>query len=133
MSFRSVIKAFIPRKLFRKIEPWGHLAEAVLFNVLNGFPAKDLKVIGVTGTNGKTSTCFLIQRMMYEAGYKVGLMTTVGYGVGDNIKPQIHHYTNVTVPELMKRLGWFKKQGVEWLVLETTSHALAQNRVWGIP
>ena len=133
MSFRSVVKAFIPQKLFKKIEPWGHMAEAVLFNILNGFPAKDLKVMGVTGTNGKTSTCFLIHRMMVEAGYNVGLMTTVGYGVGNEIKPQIHHMTNVAVPELMQRLKWFKKQGVEWLVLETTSHALAQNRVWGIP
>src|SRR3989344_7540162 len=133
MSFRSVVKAFIPQKLFKKIEPWGHMAEAVLFNILNGFPARNLKVIGVTGTNGKTSTCFLIHRMMVEAGYNVGLMTTVGYGVGENIKPQIHHMTNVAVPELMQRLKWFKKQGVEWLVLETTSHALAQNRVWGTP
>lgn len=104
-----------------------------MFNIVNGFPAKHLKVIGVTGTNGKTSTCFLIHRMMVEAGYNAGLMTTVGYGVGHKIKPQVHHMTNVAVPELMQRLKWFKKQGVEWLVLETTSHALAQNRVWGIP
>lgn len=133
MSFRSVVKAFIPRKLFRKIEPWGHLGEAVLFNIINGFPARNLKVIGVTGTNGKTSTCFLIHRMMVEAGLHVGLMTTVGWGVGRNIKPQIHHMTNVAVPELMQRLKEMKSQGAEWLVLETTSHALAQNRVWGIP
>lgn len=133
MNPRRIVKAFIPRKLFRKIEPWGHLGEAVLLNTLNGFPARGMKIIGVTGTNGKTSTSFLIHRMMHESGYKVGLMTTVAYGAGDNIKPQIHHMTNVTVPELMKRLKWLKDQGCEWLVLETTSHALAQNRVWGIP
>lgn len=133
MSFRSVVKAFIPRKLFRKIEPYGHLGEAVLLNILNGFPARGLKIIGVTGTNGKTSTCFLIHRMMVEAGYNVGLMTTVSYGVGEVVMPQIHHMTNVSVPELMQRLKWMKKQGAKWLVLETTSHALAQHRVWGIP
>ena len=115
------------------MEPYGHLVEAVLLNSLNGFPGRDLKVIGVTGTNGKTSTCFLIHRMMHQAGYKVGLMTTVAYGAGDQIKPQIHHMTNVTVPELMKRLKWMKSQGMEWLVLETTSHALAQHRTWGVP
>lgn len=133
MSIRRLVKIIIPKKLFRKIEPWGHLCEAVLFNIINGFPARGLKVIGVTGTNGKTTTCFLIHRMMVEAGYKAGLMTTVGYGVGDNIKPQIHHMTNVAVPQLMKRLKEMKKQGAQWLVLETTSHALAQHRVWGIP
>lgn len=133
MSFRSLVKLFIPKKLFRTIEPYGHLAEAVLLNTLNGFPASGMKVIGVTGTNGKTTTCFLIHRMLHEAGYKVGLMTTVAYGAGLDIKPQIHHMTNVTVPELMGRLKELKAQGVEWLVLETTSHALAQNRVWGVP
>ncbi|MBI4033787.1 UDP-N-acetylmuramoyl-L-alanyl-D-glutamate--2,6-diaminopimelate ligase [Candidatus Saccharibacteria bacterium] len=133
MNLRRAVKTLIPKKLFRAIEPYGHLVEAVLFNLLNGFPARGLKVIGVTGTNGKTSTCFLIHRMMVEAGLPTGLMTTVGWGVGEDIKPQIHHMTNVAVPELMQRLKEMKKQGAQWLVLETTSHALAQNRVWGIP
>jgi UDP-N-acetylmuramoyl-L-alanyl-D-glutamate--2,6-diaminopimelate ligase len=133
MNFRGTVKKIIPKELFRKIEPYGHLAEAFIFNLMNGFPGRNLKVIGVTGTNGKTSTCFLIHRMMVEAGYKAGLMTTVGWGVGKDINPQIHHMTNVTVPELMHRLKEMKKQGAQWLVLETTSHALAQNRVWGIP
>ncbi|HSW85226.1 MAG TPA: UDP-N-acetylmuramyl-tripeptide synthetase [Candidatus Saccharimonadales bacterium] len=133
MNIRSIVKKFIPKNLFAAIEPYGHLAEAIIFNTLNGFPARGLKVVGVTGTNGKTTTCFLIHKMLHEAGHKVGLMTTVGYGVGNDITPQIHHMTNVSVPELMKRLKWMKSQGIEWLVLETTSHGLAQNRVWGVP
>jgi UDP-N-acetylmuramoyl-L-alanyl-D-glutamate--2,6-diaminopimelate ligase len=102
-------------------------------NSLNGFPGRGMKVIGITGTNGKTSTAFLVHRMLTEAGYKTGLMSTVAYGINNDIKPQIHHYTNVPVPELMRRLKWMKSQDVEWLVLEVTSQALAQNRVWGIP
>ncbi len=133
MDFRRFIKLFIPKKLFRKIEPYGHLVEAVLFNALNGFPARKLKVIGVTGTNGKTTTCFLIHKMLQEAGFKAGLMTTVAYGAGDDIKPQTYHMTNVTLPALMKRLKYMNSQGVEWLVLETTSQGLAQNRTWGVP
>jgi UDP-N-acetylmuramoyl-L-alanyl-D-glutamate--2,6-diaminopimelate ligase len=133
MSFRKIVKVFIPSRVFASIEPYGHLSEAVLFNTINGFPARKLKVIGVTGTNGKTTTAFLVHRMLHEAGYKVGLMSTVGYGVGDKITPQIHHMTNVSVPELMKRLKWMKTQKIEWLILETTSHALAQYRVWGVP
>jgi UDP-N-acetylmuramoyl-L-alanyl-D-glutamate--2,6-diaminopimelate ligase len=71
--------------------------------------------------------------MLHDAGYKVGLMTTVAYGAGMDINMQIHHMTNVPVPELMRRLKYMREKNVEWLVLETTSHALAQNRVWGIP
>jgi UDP-N-acetylmuramoyl-L-alanyl-D-glutamate--2,6-diaminopimelate ligase len=133
MGFRSLVKKLIPSNLFVAIEPYGHLLEAVIWNTLNGFPARGLKVIGVTGTNGKTTTSFLIHRMLHEAGYKVGLMSTVGYGVGSDIKPQIHHMTNVSVPEMMQRLKYMREQKVEWLVLETTSHALAQHRVFGVP
>jgi UDP-N-acetylmuramoyl-L-alanyl-D-glutamate--2,6-diaminopimelate ligase len=133
MNARKLVKKLIPVGLFRAIEPYGHLIEAIALNILYGFPARNFKVIGVTGTNGKTTTTFLIHRMLHEAGYKSGMMTTVAWGVGDDIKPQIHHMTNVPVPELMKRLKYMKQQGMEWLVLETTSHSLAQHRVWGIP
>jgi UDP-N-acetylmuramoyl-L-alanyl-D-glutamate--2,6-diaminopimelate ligase len=133
MSLRSSIKRLIPSSLFGSIEPYGHLGEAFFFNLINGFPGRGMKVIGVTGTNGKTSTAFIIHRMMTDAGIKTGLMTTVAYGVNDDIKQQVHHYTNVPVPELMKRLKWMRSQGVEWLVFEVTSQGLAQNRVWGVP
>jgi len=133
MNMRKVVKKVIPAGLFAAIEPYGHLTEAVFFNVINGFPARGLKVIGVTGTNGKTTTAFLIHRMLHESGYKVGLMSTVGWGVGSEIEPQLHHMTNVSSSELMGRLKYMRRQKVEWLVLETTSHALAQHRVWGVP
>src|SRR6478752_2729109 len=110
MNFRKIVKAFIPKQLFRRIEPFGHLLESILFNAVNGFPARNFKVIGITGTNGKTTTAFLVHRMLHEAGYKVGLMTTVAYGAGDDIRPQIHHMTNVPVAELMQRLKWMKSQ-----------------------
>ena len=133
MNIRQLVKKVIPSNLFPAIEPYGHLAEAMLFNFKSGFPARGMKVIGVTGTNGKTTTAFMIHRMLTEAGYKTGLMTTVAYGINNDIRPQVHHMTNVPVPELMRRLKWMREQGVEWLVLETTSQALAQNRVWGVP
>ncbi|MDB5184857.1 MAG: UDP-N-acetylmuramyl-tripeptide synthetase [Candidatus Saccharibacteria bacterium] len=133
MNPRSIVKKLIPRGLFAAVEPYGHLTEAVLLNAVNGFPSKGLKVIGITGTNGKTTTSFLVHRMLHEAGYKVGLMSTVAYGVGDDIRPQVEHMTSVDVPTLMKRMKFMKQQGVEWLVLETTSHALAQHRMWGVP
>jgi len=131
--FRKIVKQLIPRDLFRRVEPYGHLAEAVLWNVVEGFPARGLKVIGVTGTNGKTTTSFMIHTMLREAGYKVGMMTTVGYGVGDQIRPQMTHMTTSQTRPTLRRIKAMRAEGIEWLVLETTSHALAQYRVWGIP
>ncbi len=133
MNPRKIVKKFIPRSVFQKIEPVGHLAEAVFFNAIHGFPGRKFKVVGITGTNGKTTTAFLVHRMLHEAGCKVGLMTTVAFGAGMDIKPQAEHMTSVGVPELMKRLKYLRSEGVEWLVLETTSHALVQHRVWGVP
>src|SRR6478672_8419591 len=100
---RTLVKKIVPRNLFRAIEPYGHLGEAVALSVAHRFPARGLKVIGVTGTNGKTSTAFLIHRMLHEAGYKVGLMTTVAYGAGLDIKPQVAHMTTASVPVLHQR------------------------------
>lgn len=133
MNFRKVVKKLIPRQLFRVIEPYGHLLEAIFFNVLYGFPARGMKVIGVTGTNGKTTTSFLIHGMLKEAGFKTGIMTTVAWGVDDELHQQIEHMTSVPVPTLLRRLKEMRAKKIDWLVLETTSHALAQYRVWGVP
>lgn len=133
MSIRTKVKKVVPTSVFKSIEPYGHLGEAIAYNASRGFPWRGVKVIGVTGTNGKTSTCFMIHRMLVEAGYNVGLMTTVAYGVNNDIKPQIEHMTTASVPTLLTRITAMKQQKIDWLVLETTSHALAQHRVWGVP
>lgn len=132
-NFRNIVKKFIPVSLFRKVEPIGHLAEAVTFSVKYGFPSRGMHVIGVTGTNGKTTTTFMIEKMLHEAGKQVAMLSTVAYGIGDDIHPQIEHITTAQSGILQKRLDDFKKAGVQWVVLETSSHALAQHRIWGIP
>lgn len=132
-KLRSGVKRLMPTGLFRVIEPWGHLLEAVMWAAVYGFPAWRMHVIGVTGTNGKTTTSFMIHRILTEAGYNVALMTTVANGVGNDITPQVAHMTTVSSKLLQERLREYKKRGAEWVVLETTSHALAQHRVFGVP
>jgi UDP-N-acetylmuramoyl-L-alanyl-D-glutamate--2,6-diaminopimelate ligase len=132
-GIRKIVKSLIPTTLFREIEPYGHLAESFIMNVRYGFPSRRMHVIGVTGTNGKTTTSFMIHKMLVESGVKAGLMSTVAYGVGDDIKPQIQHMTTLSAGLLQRRLREFKRAGVDWVVLETTSHALAQHRIWGVP
>jgi UDP-N-acetylmuramoyl-L-alanyl-D-glutamate--2,6-diaminopimelate ligase len=131
--FRKTVKAIIPPRLFKVIEPYGHLAETVLANLVYGFPARGLKVIGVTGTDGKTTTTTFIYTMLKESGYKVGYMSTVGHGTPGHEVLNYVHMTSLPAFPLMRRIRELRRQGIEWLVFETTSHALAQNRVWGVP
>jgi UDP-N-acetylmuramyl-tripeptide synthetase len=135
MSFRSAVKKIIPAGLFAVIEPYGHLTEAVLENIAYGFPARKLKVIGVTGTAGKTTTCTLITHMLRESGHKVAMMTTVSIDYGDGAGPQhnTERMTSLGSLKLLQAVKRMNKSKVEWLVLEVSSHALAQHRVWGIP
>ena len=132
-SLKKTLKKVIPASLYQSIEPTYHLLTATAAATKAGYPAHNMRIIGVTGTNGKTSTCFMIHKMLTEAGLKAGLMTTVAYGVGNDITPQVAHMTTVSAPLLQKRLAEFKKQNVEWVVLEVTSHALAQHRTFGVP
>jgi UDP-N-acetylmuramoyl-L-alanyl-D-glutamate--2,6-diaminopimelate ligase len=132
-SLRKIVKTLIPTGLFKKIEPYGHLGESVLMNIRYGFPGRKVRVIGVTGTNGKTTTSFLIHRLLHESGIKVGLLTTVANGIGDKIVPQSVHITTAQSGVLQKKLREYANAGVEWVVVETSSHSLAQNRVWGVP
>lgn len=132
-ALRTLVKKLVPTELFKKIEPYGHLTEAVFMNVRYGFPGRKLRIIGVTGTNGKTTTSFLIHRLLHESGIKVALLTTVANGIGDNVIPQAEHITTAQAGILQSKLRDYARAGVEWVVVETSSHSLAQHRVWGVP
>lgn len=126
------LRSGIFSNLYNKLALPKHFVTGYLANKKRDYPAKDLKIIGVTGTNGKTSTCFLIHTLLKEAGLSVGLMTTVAYGVNDKLKPQIAHMTTQPIGVLLDRITEMKKQKIDYLVLEVTSHALAQYRIQGL-
>ena len=93
-------------------------------------PSREMKMVGVTGTNGKTSTTYMIKAIAEHAGAKVGLIGTIRNLVGDRVIE-----TERTTPEsvdLQKILRDMKNDGVELVVMEVSSHALDQHRVHGI-
>ncbi len=130
MSMKTFLMDKIPN--YNKLVIPYHVLRADLAAHQYGFPGKRMRVIGVTGTNGKTSTCFLIWRMLNAAGHKTGLMTTVAWGV-DKLEKQIEHMTTVDAETLNYRMKKIADAGAEFLVLEVTSHALAQHRTFGVP
>ena len=95
-----------------------------------GNPADKLKLIGLTGTNGKTTTTFLIKQILENVGKKVGLIGTVQNMVGDEIYPA--KYTTPDPYELQKLFSLMVKAGCEYCVMEVSSQALAQGRVNGL-
>ncbi len=95
-----------------------------------GNPAKSLKLIGVTGTNGKTSVTYMVKQMLETLGHKVGLIGTIHNLIGDIEVP-----TNNTTPgayELNSLFAQMRDEGCEYVVMEISSHALDQKRVFGL-
>lgn len=130
MSVKTVLMDRIPN--YNNLVIPYHKLKAMMMAHKYKFPGKRMRVIGVTGTNGKTSTCFMIWKMLNTAGHKTGLMTTVAWGV-DKLEEQIEHMTTVDTETLNYRMQKIAESGAEFLVLEITSHALAQNRIFGVP
>jgi UDP-N-acetylmuramoyl-L-alanyl-D-glutamate--2,6-diaminopimelate ligase len=128
-------KKIVPVGLFKALVPYWHLGKSVVYQTKAGFPAKGLTVIGVTGTDGKTSTSTLITQMLRASGKKVAMMTTISvdYGDGKGIQPNPTRLTTFGADQLVSALQRMKKEQVEYLVLEVTSHALHQRRTWGVP
>ena len=119
-----------------------HLAQAVLANVVYGFPSRKIKVIGVTGTDGKTTTVQMITQILEEAGSlvktgvhgarKVAMASTINFKINGVEEKNLSHFTTESAFALQKFIRKSVEQGCEYLVLETSSHALDQHRVWGV-
>jgi UDP-N-acetylmuramoyl-L-alanyl-D-glutamate--2,6-diaminopimelate ligase len=94
-------------------------------------PARKLVVIGVTGTDGKTTTCNLIHRILLAAGLKAGMISTVSAVIGNEVVDTGFHVTTPEAPFIQEYLARMVAAGLTHVVLEATSHGLVQDRVTG--
>ncbi len=109
-------------------DPRKFLAE--LAHLLAGEPTKDMVVIGITGTNGKTTITYMVESILKEAGVRVGRFGTLGYNLENEYIESTH--TTPFAEDLVDLFVRAKKKGITHVVMEVSSHSLSQNRVAGV-
>jgi len=107
-------------------------ALALMASTLYDHPSRDLVVIGVTGTDGKTTTTTMIQQMLLSAGRPAGSMSTVDIRVGDSVDVNETRQTTLEALEVQEQLARMRDRGLKVVVIESSSHGLALQRVVGV-
>jgi UDP-N-acetylmuramoyl-L-alanyl-D-glutamate--2,6-diaminopimelate ligase len=122
------MKKFIPQS----IKNIYHLAQAILANIKYGFLASKIKIIGVTGTNGKTTTVQMITKILEESGARVAMASTINFKLDKKEWINATKFTTLSSFQVQRFVAQAVKANCEYLVLETSSHSLDQFRTWGI-
>jgi UDP-N-acetylmuramoyl-L-alanyl-D-glutamate--2,6-diaminopimelate ligase len=132
-AIKKLARKVIPKSTIKKAEKAYRKQKAVTANTIYGKPAKNLKVIAVTGTNGKTTTCAFINSVIKAAGLKTAVYTTAFIEINGIDKPNKSHMTVASAWSVQQFMSRAKKADVDWVILEVTSHALDQYRIYGVP
>lgn len=133
MNPKKIARKVLPKKGIRVAEESYRKGRVYALQAKHGFPAKGLKVIAVTGTNGKTTTCCFINEVLKSGGYKTALFTTAIIELNGESRINTSHRTVPLTSELVQFIKKAKAAEVDYLILEVTSQALDQHKLVGIP
>jgi UDP-N-acetylmuramoyl-L-alanyl-D-glutamate--2,6-diaminopimelate ligase len=117
------------RQVMALVAPDTRVALAQIAAAVNGHPARRLNVVGVTGTDGKTSLAHLLAHVFSSAGEQAGLISTAECRIGDRPLPDTGRFTTPESPQVQAMLAEMVDAGCRWAVIEATSHGLALHRV----
>lgn len=133
MDPKKLVRKILPTQAIKGVEELYRKGRIYALQATEGFPARGMQVIAVTGTNGKTTTCLYINEMLKSAGFKTAMFTTALSEIAGEAKANTIHRTVPLTGDLLKFLKSAKKKRVDYVVLEVTSQALDQHKLIGIP
>lgn len=110
-----------------------HRIKGMTAAIRYSFSGKRMVVIGITGTNGKTTTTHMLEHILHLAGRKVAMISTSDFSINGKKKPNLSKKTTMSPFKTQKFLRDCIKKKVDYMIIEASSHALHQSRLWGIP
>ena len=135
-AYQKGVRAFVVERLLdlpqdaaQILVPDSRAAMEIFSAAFWDFPARKLKTVGVTGTNGKTTTTYMIRSILSAAGFKVGLLGTIGNLIEDEFIPA--ERTTPEAPDSQALFAQMVEKGLTHLVMEVSSHAIHQKRISG--
>ena len=131
-SLKNTMRDIIPNSTISSAEHFYRLQKARIAYLKYGRASKGMKVIAITGTNGKTSTCTYINEVLKAAGLKTAVYTTAYSEIRGRHKPNTSHMTVASAWSVQKFFKAAKEANVDCVILEVTSHALDQHRIYGV-
>jgi UDP-N-acetylmuramoyl-L-alanyl-D-glutamate--2,6-diaminopimelate ligase len=132
-NLKRWIRRLLPKQIIKKAEKLYRLQRGIFWQIRFGFPARKLRVIAITGTNGKSTTAAYTNEILKAADYKTAVLTTVFYEVDGERSANKTHFTIDKQSIVQSFMAKAKKAGVDFVILEVTSHAIDQGRIMGVP
>lgn len=132
-NLTKTARKVLPKSALAELEKSYRKSRAKIISARFGNPARDLRVIAVTGTNGKTTTVNFLNEILKEAGYRTAMFSTANIEIAGEQTVNDTNSTTATVARLQKFFRDAKKADVEFALIEATSHALDQYKFEGVP
>lgn len=131
--FKKLVRKIAPLTFVRFLENAYRWGRGLFWQIRYGFPAREMKVIAVTGTNGKTTTCAFLNEVLKAAGYSTAVLNTVFYEFNGQKIPNKTHFTVHKQSIVQSFFAKAKRAKADWAIIEVTSQALDQGRIMGVP